>query len=1165
MNLSFVVAACAACLVAVNRLDAQVSCSPDGNGTPPYLTVSNPPAASWPLGAGYPSRAWYSDRFAPLIRQGGSPNRLYYRPTQAGQYPASGGTNEGRFGGFPLNLSLGVGPTPPDFAGLGTDASSAPSPLVPASAARFGLPTAPEERATLGGEVDLITGSPLIAHADLSLPFGGAVFRHVRTYSEPSSELWHEQEAMEVPATDSIHDRGAFLADELFSDWHGQGWMMGESPVFLFDAAYETLTARPADEAAPADTTRVCYFIPDAHHSIPFVRVVEAGEARPRYVALPHIDAMMTVDDGTFNESTGEWTSFPTTVSVWLHGRTVRYRVRIQQNADGSLADVPAADDGVSLHASPALSSGRGTGTPGWGRVDLIEDRYGNRVELEYGDDRYRTAGQVGGSGCHYVHQNSNERGQLKAARLYAAGPAEDPPVWTVFYLHRSFRSVTRWGSPDTTPSPFPPEDIDEEPFFSVYPYVFPYHRQNAVIAVYAYRGYKETPAVSLTLDTKYFEALRDGPPNGASFPLEPGDPPMPAGPTGDDMTAYYRRSEQFAEFARQKFGLHDDWAQRSTYVYSDPTPMTLRVAHTEQWEGNGDAPRLLIARSEARDAQLSKDTAERVYRYTGPKIHSEHWLLDTLFLTQVYSGTELAAAIRSAKAAAAIPDPLPNGLELALRDAEADAATIATARLTAPCFSVDSAGNAITGPGTLTTPLHRMATRSFLREDLVDIDPLASMPIRPHRVQSAVVDFLGSVAGNAAVVTYGGVEYFTARSSSEAVIRSYRLQRLLVHPGVASLPMPTEFYENFRLIPEGPSQGYFPEKRPQVGRSVLHYPYRFILRPGDVNDPSAWLPAQGADQPTFIAVITGGETPNAASTVAPRSTDEVTRHIRVVQMNAAGVVIRDTLVPSDGESQPIEQIPTLDGSVVRDARGSVIEQRSAGYHSPENLTPASAGLIEVSVYDYAGYVYSSAQSAWLKKTGGDIPSRLSMLSKPDMPVYTQLVARGFKFGDQSSTWYLTHYYDYHANNPELVTKEVELATPMAMTVAPTAAAVQGVMNAITSFAAADAVRTHAYEFYSATQAAAAGTPLAGSPTVTSLLGHPAPATVTLPFADFARVKRHVTVHARVTDKTGLDHQLVEIERFDGSGRPSVVGRGYRQVSTGAMSLVFNAQLRLTD
>ena len=45
------------------------------------------------------------------------------------------------------------------------------------------------ERPTQNKLIDLVTGVPLLQETDFELPFGGAVFRHIRTYSENVSGM----------------------------------------------------------------------------------------------------------------------------------------------------------------------------------------------------------------------------------------------------------------------------------------------------------------------------------------------------------------------------------------------------------------------------------------------------------------------------------------------------------------------------------------------------------------------------------------------------------------------------------------------------------------------------------------------------------------------------------------------------------------------------------------------------------------------------------------------------------------------------------------------------------------------------------------------------------------------------------------------------------------
>jgi hypothetical protein len=49
----------------------------------------------------------------------------------------------------------------------------------------------------------LITGQPLLQEIDFELPFGGAVFRHVRTYSENVSALIADDDVSGDAASDN--------------------------------------------------------------------------------------------------------------------------------------------------------------------------------------------------------------------------------------------------------------------------------------------------------------------------------------------------------------------------------------------------------------------------------------------------------------------------------------------------------------------------------------------------------------------------------------------------------------------------------------------------------------------------------------------------------------------------------------------------------------------------------------------------------------------------------------------------------------------------------------------------------------------------------------------------------------------------------------------------
>ena len=155
-----------------------------------------------------------------------------------------------------------------------------------------------------GDVVDLITGVPLVQEIDFELPFGGAVFRHVRTYSENAA--YHNM-LTDAPATYEIEVHAE--AARTFYDWNGLFWMMSEQPVFLMDAQFDYWHSDPNSQAI----SRRCYFIPDAHHAIPFIAECQGGPNDPaecgRYVAPPWFDAFLD-HDGVMNED-AEWVTPP--------------------------------------------------------------------------------------------------------------------------------------------------------------------------------------------------------------------------------------------------------------------------------------------------------------------------------------------------------------------------------------------------------------------------------------------------------------------------------------------------------------------------------------------------------------------------------------------------------------------------------------------------------------------------------------------------------------------------------------------------------------------------------------------------------------------------------------------------------------------------------------
>ncbi len=335
--------------------------------------------------------------------------------------------------GHGLTISLLEPFGPPDLPPLTLDPARSSIPFVPAEALRQhdGLPSRFATRALDKGVVDCVTGAALLRAVDFELPFAGGAFRHVRTYSDD----FHA--ASLIGSICSYGGGGRVDPHEVLKqgtpdtnwwDWNGTRWMMGENPIFLFNARYQNIV--PDDQS-------YCWFILDAHQAIPFH--LEGDQ----YVAPPWFDASMTHDGADWDPVTREWQVPPSTVIVWLHRGAVCYTIEVDhddvlmymvdedQNCEGEMEGPFRADQ---------QPQDGGFGAPHLGLVTLIEDRYGNRVEYEYADTTWeaRDPGEFVNPDpeCKYCCQACRRKGQLKAIRLREAG---GNVAWTLLYVHRRF------------------------------------------------------------------------------------------------------------------------------------------------------------------------------------------------------------------------------------------------------------------------------------------------------------------------------------------------------------------------------------------------------------------------------------------------------------------------------------------------------------------------------------------------------------------------------------------------------------------------------------------------------------------------------------------------------------------------------------------------------
>lgn len=258
---------------------------------------------------------------------------------------------------------------PPTYPPTSLDVTESTSPLIPSggrgpSRAQF------TERQVLAGKVDVITGQPLLAEVDIELPFGGAVFRRIRTYSERS----------EIGYSSDHASHGTYSAQTGIRGWHGMNWMSSESPLFLIDAKYPGSVIAPGEGDGSAGEP-TCFFSPDAHHTIPFAQQ-QRTDGPPDYVAPPWFDAMLWYDKSTveWDAAAQRWIVPPAEFKIYMHGRSVVYTIKaFYEDVDPAQHEAPTFADQVAAQVW-------GYGVPYYGLVQSIEDRAGNLVRIVYAD-----------------------------------------------------------------------------------------------------------------------------------------------------------------------------------------------------------------------------------------------------------------------------------------------------------------------------------------------------------------------------------------------------------------------------------------------------------------------------------------------------------------------------------------------------------------------------------------------------------------------------------------------------------------------------------------------------------------------------------------------------------------------------------------------------------
>jgi YD repeat-containing protein len=905
-------------------------------------------------------------------RDVGPPNRndfpsVCWRPVIAGALtpPPQGWT------GFGLNLDLWYGVAPSDYGPRKLDLAASSSPLVSRGVAHYQNPVGFLERPTLNSDVDLITGVPLIQEVDLVLPFGGATFRHVRTYSEVPGRGFTEQPPIPHPGPDC-----------LYWDWTGQGWMTGEDPILLFDASYWSVVTAPQNPVRAR-----CYFIPDAHHSIPFERIdPTSGTQPPKYIAPPQFDARMDVEGGVWDSQLGKWTTYPTTAHVWLNGKSIKYTIKLVTNADVATT---APNSVVSLHNSPTDPESPARGVPYWGYVTQIEDAYGHAIKIDYCDFiQFDRGDPPDGGTCKPCLQNCNEKGQVSRLRLCVQQPnsSQYDTIWTLLYTHRTFENLLN-RTPEGDP---PPPRVG--PFF---------HSQSAINTIHVYRG--EVSAQAYSPQPPYYStcfsvnhraftgtaATNDllFAPNSttplqilnARDDIDPvtigGVPVIPEGweyqiryayseigggtfidREGNQLTIYPRYDEVFAKTCPQT-GLNVDTGSYPLYGPNVGSPRLLKSKLI--WRPNAGDP----AKPDVREV------SHTLYRYHTLEAQNSlgaSGMTDPVVLKAIYH----PQAVR--KIMTALNTENVNTL-LLLDDGDligslnATFGELASKRLWHWSVAESSEygrqldfKEAAADAGSPNCFARKMVTQ-FMQ---APVDRIIALPDGVHMVQDA-----GDESGSA--------------PGSQPASPVYKVYRFLQWPGE-----PDNWFQ----------YGVF-------YRAVYHYPYRFVR---DVDLPSTWTSPVGTD-PLWITVIdkyrnladcNADYSANASENDAPKP--PLSR--RIVWMNSVGAVLADQMWTGNGELQ--STIGLLE-TYQYDEHNRLIEKRSTGWNSIANAsTRDTAGLIQV--YRYA----------------------------PDRQVdgvtefANEIEATGVKKGVQG-TPYWTHATIRDPLRPRLVTKDVFFPDPV--------------------------------------------------------------------------------------------------------------------------------------
>jgi len=875
--------------------------------------------------------------------------------------------NLGSNSGFPLQIDLWRGFGPPDYPPKTLIPELGSLPLVSKGVAHFGGPSPYLSRPMHNDVIDVITGQPLIQAVDFELPFGGAVFRHVRTYSENQTEM---------PLAGGFGQTGRAPAAGARWDWNGMSWMMGENPILLIDASYHHMHGDPI---IYPDKKR-CYLIPDSHHSIPFLH----DEFTDQYVAPSWFDAQL--QPSTSVDGDGR----PTHFHCWLNRKSIKYTF------EAHYEDVWKRDfNGVNAHEPPQIIANYpqepvnngGLGIPYYGLVTQIEDAYGNRIEYDYCTFMQTEIGESdipAGPGCKKCYQNCNEKGQIRAIRLVS----NNETVWTLVYTHRAFPVNTEPVAIMPIDTPIGATTILRE--------LRDAYQQHQLHSIHVYAG--------------EIDANNGGPiPDCLTIPSE------------RFCRTTTQSIDEIDNIDHDWVVEHPNWVMASKYLYSESgfvTDASAPPAFPAEFEH-------LSRLDMCHNANLFGDASSTYIDTFGDRYRVGQRLLKATVLKKNENGSidKMYSLYRDGySTTSGLPDMNDRATLKFIYEPDTVARILDARRIElqssqgdiSPNFLFDRSTSDVSGwsAGAPTSAIVKVRRPGTDEIEESSFSALADIEMTHYGEPN---------------VDQGSVELRTEliddwiQSDSNLTVLNNRDRRQRFVDRRAGQKRQGEF--RFHYLVQYPPTGSDGSTDPLTSASAMihqRFPYRFE-NPRSVDGHLYQAPL---NKSFFITVI--DELVAEGGAYDPISRDGV-RTRRVVEMNPAGFVLRDRTwsFETDGGGQVVSQ-EGLSETYKRDCMGRLIQKRSLGWGAAELASQAETeGLIEVFQYedDYCSWddEDDGCDCAGYANVLSSDPATAGLFNaRPG-----ELIATGVKKGTTGDFMYLSRFERNAVGHPELITKQV--------------------------------------------------------------------------------------------------------------------------------------------